>query len=480
MNSTTTASPGVAVSTRIFYGIGSISEGVKETAFNVFLLFYYNNVLGLSGSLTGLAIFLALCVDAFTDPLMGVLSDNTRTRLGRRHPYMYLAALPVTACFVLLFSPPENLATMHLFSWLLGFTILLRVSLTLYAVPSNAMAAELTQDYDERTEVIGIRFLFGWMAGLGSAIVGYVVFFNEQPGGLDGRMQASAYEEFAFYCALVSGAAIFICALGTQKAARLNPNFKDQKSHLISDIRIVFSNPSFRALVASSIFSASAWGYINAVGYYVNTYYWQLSGDDLGMLTIGMVIAVIIAASIAPIMGRLWDKKTSAMGLALFAIGFGPVPIVLRELGWFPDNGTQDLMVALFFHVLILTIALICISILTASMIADLTDQGEHSSGRRLEGAFSSIIVFSIKASTGIGALIAGLSLDLIDFPRQLEQAAIPQAATSKLGWVYVPAIIMLYFLSVFFLNRYQLKREDHSQILQDLAISKDAENMPA
>ncbi|MGJ8670536.1 MAG: MFS transporter [Oceanococcus sp.] len=475
MSSSPQQSIGVPVSTRVFYGIGSISEGVKETAFNVFLLFYYNNVLGLSGSLTGLAIFLALCVDAFTDPLMGVISDNTRSRLGRRHPYMYLAAVPVTICFALLFAPPDGLADIGLFVWLLGFTILLRVSLTLYAVPSNAMAAELTSDYDERTEVIGIRFLFGWMAGLGSAIVGYLVFFNEQPGGIDGRMQASAYQDFALYCALVSGAAILMCALGTQKTARLNPNTADQKSHLVTDFKIVFSNPSFRALIASSIFSASAWGYINSVGYYVNTYYWQLSGDDLGILTIGMVIAVAAAASLSPVLGRIWDKKNSAMGLAIFAIVFGPIPVVLRQIGWFPDNGTQDLMVILFFHVMILTVALICISILTASMIADLTDQGEHSSGRRLEGAFSSIIVFSIKASTGIGALIAGLSLDLIDFPRQLDQAAITDAATSKLGWVYVPAIMVLYFFSVYFLNRYQLKRTDHTKILQDLADNPSA-----
>ena len=462
---------GVPTPTRIFYGIGSISEGVKETAFNVFLLFYYNNVLGLPGSMVGLAIFLALCIDAITDPLMGVISDNTRSRLGRRHPYMYIAALPVAICFALLFAPPASLEHWGLFAWLLGFTVLLRVSLTLYAVPSNAMAAEMTSDYDERTEVIGIRFLFGWLAGLGSAIVGYVVFFNEKAGGIDGRMQAQSYVDFALYCSIVCGVAILVCALGTQKVARMNPNPTDQRSHLVTDFKIVFGNPSFRALVFSSIFSASAWGYINAIGYYVNTYYWELSGDDLGILTLGMLISVIAAAAVSPMLGRSFDKKRSAMALAMFAIVFGPIPVVLRQFGWFPENGSHDLMVILFFHVMLLTTALISISILTASMIADLTDQGEQSSGRRLEGAFSSIIVFSIKASTGIGALIAGVSLDLIDFPKQLEAAAqVPESATQTLGWAYVPAIIILYFLSVFFLNRYQLKREDHQQILDELA----------
>ena len=96
----------VPLATRVLFGVGSIAEGVKNTAFNVFLLFYYNQVLGVSGTLTGTAIFLALCVDAVADPLIGSLSDGWRSRLGRRHPFMYAAALPMAVCFALLFLPP--------------------------------------------------------------------------------------------------------------------------------------------------------------------------------------------------------------------------------------------------------------------------------------------------------------------------------------------------------------------------------------
>ena len=454
--------------TRIFYGIGSIAEGVKETAFNVFLLFYYNNVLGLPGTWVGAAIFLALCIDAFTDPLMGVISDNTRSRLGRRHPYMYLAVLPVALSFALLFAPPDDLSHPALFCWLLGFSVLLRVSLTLYAVPSNAMAAEMTADYDERTEIIGIRFLFGWLAGLGAAVVGFTAFFNEGPGGVDGRMQASAYAEFALYCAIFAGLAILLCAWGTRDVARLNPHAPDARRSLRADFAVVWANRSFRALIISAIFSSSAWGYINAVGYYVNTYFWGLDGDQLGILTLGMVISVIIAASVSPMLGKVWDKKRSAMALALFAVLFGPLPIGLRLLGWFPENGTRDLVTALFFFTIILTAALISINIITASMIADLTDQGEADSGRRLEGAFTSLIVFSVKASSGVGALLAGVTLDLIAFPRQQPELAEQSAQT--LATAYAPAIMVLYAVSLYFLNRYQLTRRQHSQILATLA----------
>ena len=80
---------------RLFLGSGSVSEGTKNTVFNTCLLFYYHQVLGVSGTLAGGAIFIALCIDAITDPLVGSLSDHTHSRWGRRHPYMYAAPLPL-------------------------------------------------------------------------------------------------------------------------------------------------------------------------------------------------------------------------------------------------------------------------------------------------------------------------------------------------------------------------------------------------
>lgn len=459
----------VPVSVRIFYGIGSVSEGVKETAFNVFLLFFYNNVLGLPGSLAGFAIFIALCIDAITDPLMGVISDNTDSKWGRRHPYMALAALPVAMSFALLFRPPSNLDTAALFAWLLGFTVLLRVSLTLYAVPSNALAAELTSNYDERTEVLGIRFLFGWLAGLGMAVMGYVVYFDTGRDGLDGRMQASHYADFGFACALISALAIMLCVIGTRSSAKPHISRDTDKTSLLADLKVVWSIASFRALFLSAAFSASAWGYINAVGYYINTYFWELTTQQLGALTLGMMFAVMIGAGTAPLLGRVWDKRQATMYVAVFAIFFGPLPIVLRLIGWFPENGTRDLLAILLLYTIILTAAIIIIGILTASMLTDLTEDGEQRSGKRLEATFSSMMVFSIKASSGIGALLAGITLDVIHFPRQQGISQLSPDLIHALGVAYAPAVMVLYFISLIFLAHYKLDRKSHRAILQSL-----------
>ena len=106
---TTPASGTLTWRVRIMFAVGQIPEGVQSTSFGIFLLFFYNQVLGLSGFLTSLALILALLVDAISDPVIGSWSDSIHNRWGRRHPFMYAAAMPFAVCFYLLFSPPAGL-----------------------------------------------------------------------------------------------------------------------------------------------------------------------------------------------------------------------------------------------------------------------------------------------------------------------------------------------------------------------------------
>ena len=106
---------------KLGYGIGQTSSGVKNAVFSIFLFFYFNQVLGLSGSLAGMASLLALIVDAITDPMVGQLSDRCKSRWGRRHPFMLAGAIPFGFFFYLLFVPPAGLDQYGLFAWMLGF-----------------------------------------------------------------------------------------------------------------------------------------------------------------------------------------------------------------------------------------------------------------------------------------------------------------------------------------------------------------------
>src|SRR6056300_1024053 len=123
----------------VSFGFGQLAEAVKNSGFNVFLLFYYNQVLGISATLSSIALAVALLFDAISDPVVGSYSDKLRTPYGRRHPLILLAALPLAVSFYCLFIPPSGLPDWIYFIWLLVFAILVRGALTLYHVPHLAL-----------------------------------------------------------------------------------------------------------------------------------------------------------------------------------------------------------------------------------------------------------------------------------------------------------------------------------------------------
>ena len=177
-----------SVWTKLSYGFGAVAFGVKNNGFDYFLLIFYSQVLGVDASLVGQALLLALLFDAFSDPLIGYLSDNTRTRWGRRHPWMYGAALPIALAYYMLWSPPAGVSGNDLFLYLLVLSISIRTLITLYEVPSTALSGEITQDYDERTSLISYRMFFGWIGGTLMATYALSVLFAPSETFANGLM----------------------------------------------------------------------------------------------------------------------------------------------------------------------------------------------------------------------------------------------------------------------------------------------------
>ena len=126
------------------YGFGAAAYGVKNNGFDYFLMIFYGQVLGVDTRLIGLALLISLVFDALSDPLVGYLSDNWRSKWGRRHPFMYAAALPVAASYFLLWNPPAFSET-GLFIYVTLLSIFIRTLITFYETPSSALTAELTQ-----------------------------------------------------------------------------------------------------------------------------------------------------------------------------------------------------------------------------------------------------------------------------------------------------------------------------------------------
>lgn len=458
-------------STRILFGAGSVADGVKNTTFNMFLLFFYTQVAGLSGSLAGTAILIALIIDAITDPLIGSISDNVRTRWGRRHPFMYAAALPMAACFVLLFHPPQDMGQAGLFAWMLTFAVGVRFSMTFYVVPSNSLVPEMTPVYDERTSILSFRALFGWLGGIAMAQLGFLYFFAETELG-DGRLDPGAYGAYAMTGAVIIIIAILTCAIGTHYLIpRLHapePNRFTLRQFLV-DLKGAFTSRNYVILVLTILTITTATGFTDVMNLYVNTYFWELSAAQIAMTVYGALVGALIAFVFTPAFSTRTDKQTAAMVCMLCVIVVGPAPIILRLLGLMPDNGHPALLPILVAYTVFIVFIAVTLTILAGSMIADTIDENELRSGKRQEGLFNAAFGLTAKATSGLGGFVAGIVLDVVDFPTRAAPGEVGQDTITALGLGVGPGILLFWIIAALVLSRYSLKREDHVRIMHTL-----------
>ena len=468
----------VPFSSKLAFGIGQFAEGLKNTAFSLFILFYYNQVLGLSGTLAGTALFIALLFDAITDPLAGSLSDNLKSRLGRRHPFMYASAIPLALAFVGLFSPPGAMGQTGLFLWLTAFAILTRGAMTLYHVPHLALGAELTENFQERTRIVAFRQFFSTFGNAAAVVIGLGLFFADEHGG---RLAIENYTPYAITLGALMVITIWYSAIGTQKEIPRLSTPADQPvqgitHRLYQEAREAFTNQSFRWLFFGVLIVFIMSGVNTALDLYMFQYFWELTGGQMLWLQVAYMAGLMLGVFFTATLHRLADKKFGViLGTSAWAV-FQVLPVMLRLSGLFPENTDPALVHTLVGMKFIQGVLLQQAFISFGSMMADVTDEHEHRTGIRQEGIFFGAIAFSAKATSGFGNLIGGLGLDIISWPRgpDIQTAAdIPPETLVHLGLLYGPVVSAFAVISVWCYTRYRLTRQRHQEILADLHVRR-------
>ncbi|MGE0625336.1 MAG: MFS transporter [Pseudomonadales bacterium] len=474
--------PPLSFATKLTYGFGQAGEGLKNGAFGVFLFFYYNQVLALSGTLAGLAVGIALVFDAITDPIAGSLSDNWRSRLGRRHPFMYLAALPLAISFFFLFHPPAGLGQFELFGWLLTFAVLTRGAMTLYHVPHIALGAELTDDFEERTTVVAFRQFFSTFGQLAVYVIGFTLFFYSSPDLPRGQFRVEAYAPFAFTMSILMVVSILVSAWGTRSQIPYLPQPSGAPERLslggmglrmFREIREALQNRSFAWLFSGVLIVFMMVGVDSALNLHMNTYFWELSPTGNVLFFTAYPVGVMLGTLVARRLNQIFDKKPSIVfGTAWWAL-CQIIPVVLRIFGWFPENGTDALLVTLVCIKFVQGIGVVQALVTFGSMVADIVDEHELKSGKRQEGIFFASVSFSGKFTTGIGNVVGGIALDLISWPRgvAIQTAAdVPPETIIWLGLVYGPIVAGFAVVSVWCYTKHHLDRHRHREIVAALA----------
>jgi len=458
---------------KLGYGLGEMAEGVKTAALETFLFFYYVQVIGLSGSLVGLALLIALLFDGLVDPLIGHFSDNLRSRIGRRHPFLYLAPLPLGIALWLLFSPPAALGQWGLFGWLLGFTAFSRLMQSFYFVPHMALGAELSTDFRERISVSSYRNIFAFIGRLLVLWLAFSIFFRPVPGFPQGQLNGAGYPPFAVACAVVAFVAILVSAATTQRravevyhavAARAEP----EPASLLGNLVKAFKLRSFTIYFVAILISYVLGGVQAALGVHVNTFYWKLSAAGVQSVFFGTAFGFMAGSLLARALADRLDKKIGYISSVVVSVAINVAPITLAQLGLFPTGGAV-------LTPLLTTFAFLAgfaggpAMVIAGAMLADVADAYELRYRGRCEGFLFGASAFTRKASLGLGGALAGVALDLIHFPRGVDAAHVPRDAAVHLALLYGPALFVFTTISMSIMMMYDLTRAKHADILEQL-----------
>ncbi|MDZ7784657.1 MAG: MFS transporter [Halioglobus sp.] len=444
--------------TKVAYGFGATAYGVKDNAFAIFLLFFYSRVIGMPAEQVGLAIMLVLIMDAISDPLVGHISDNFHSRWGRRHPFMYFSALPVSISFFFLWNPPDLSADL-MFYYLLVMAVLVRTLITLFEVPSTSLIAELTPDYDERTKLVGYRGFFGYLGAIGLTIVAYVFFFPETEEYSVGLMNPEGYIKYALLGATMMFVAIMVSSIGTHgripflKSPPPKRPFNARQTTL--ELKQTLSNRSFLALMGATIFASAASGLQLSSANFLFTLFWEFTSEQIGLMNMFLIVSVIIAVIIAPRLSRQIGKKKAAIFFWFTAASLAPMPYLLRLIGWFPDNDSPVLLPIVLAIYTVDMALFISANITISSMFADIVEDSEKSTGRRSEGIFFASRKFLEKSVSGLGIFMASTVLVMVGISETATPGSLDQATLARWALIYAPTLIGLYTFAIALVFRY-------------------------
>jgi len=468
------APPKLSAATRIAYGTGAVADGIKNAAFSTYLLLYFNQVLGVPAVIVSTAIALTLAVDAVVDPLIGRISDVTRSRWGRRHPYIIGAAIPTAVCFALTWFPPSGLTDFQMGVWIFAFASLTRACISTYQVPANAMGTELTQDYTERTRIYGLRYWFGYAGTFAFAAFALSVFFRATPEYPQGQLNPAGYTPFALTAAAVILVTILICGFGT--ASRIphlrQTEEREQAAGVLTHLKEMgsaFTHRAFLTLFGFSVLKWTAIGLYGATSLYFGTYVYRLTALELALLTLDGFVAVCIALPLAPRFTRWWGKRKTAMFMAFFGVALGTSPLWLTYFDTFFEPG-HPLLVPVLLVINAVYGAMVAISLMTtSSMLADVVEDDAVRSGRHNAGIYFAANSFAVQCAAGLGILAAGVVLETSQFPVGLKPEDVTRAMTDSLIAHYVPMVMALWGIGCLILWAYPITEAKHLENVEKL-----------
>jgi len=467
------------IGTMFTYGFGAIPVGIKNNLLGTYLLIYYNRVLGLDALLAASAMAIATVVDAITDPLVGIWSDRVRTRWGRRHPFMYAAIIPFAVSYYFILHDPGDISDTGLYARLVFLLIILRIAMTFYEIPRNALGPELSKDYDQRNQLAAWNMAFSWLGGAGIAFIANAFF-------LDSFIDLDGYQLLAFW----GGLGIFIgsaaSSLGLHKHI---PNLHVPEKRKLN-IKSFFkegietlSNRSWIVLFFSGCVFSLVVGTEQGVSTYYNQYFWCWTPAKIAVFALFQAACVIVVSFMAPLIARGRNKKRIAVGVFLTSVAVGPLPIVLRLIdplfafSAFPANGSVAIWWILLLHAGFTASIGALGFIFVISMGMEIVEDVERETRRREEGLLGTVNTFVYKLVGAGGVLISGIIISVVGFDRPgVTTEEIYGTIINNFALIHVCIGFFLPIISTLLILFYDIDRKGHQKNIENLGYVEESE----
>jgi GPH family glycoside/pentoside/hexuronide:cation symporter len=392
---------------KVAYGAGAFVNNLLAAASGGMMI-VLNLGLGMNPALVGLLGALPRLTDAFTDPLMGYISDNTRTRWGRRRPYIFGGAIAAGLIFALLWQMPGGRSETFYFVWFLAGSILFYMGYTVFATPWVALGYELTPDYHERTRLMGTQNFTGQLAYVVSPWFLWIMnsgkFFPDQVSGAAGLAVIVALVAIGFGIlpAIVLRERMKDVAAAEGEAGGVRRGFKTNMAEFFKGFGLTMSNKPFLKLCLATFMVFNGFMLIASFQFYVIIYFVAGGDQTAGAKyagwagTVGAICTFAVVAFVTWLGTRIGKRHAFFVSIGLSIVGYG--------LKWVCYNPEIPYLVIL--PAPLMAFGLGGLFTLIPSMIADVVDTDELKTHERREGMFGSIFWWMVKL--GMSAALAG------------------------------------------------------------------------
>jgi GPH family glycoside/pentoside/hexuronide:cation symporter len=434
--------------TKILYGSGDTGFSLTTTLIGAYLAIFLTDVVGVVPGIAAAAIFVGRSWDYVNDPIIGHISDRTRTRWGRRRPYLLFGALPFAAAFTLLWWRPPFDSQIVLAIYFAAAYLLFDTAATFAYMPYFALTPELTSDYDERTSLTTYRMFFSIFASLLAFTVPLFMIGTFRPEN------APRVLRMGLLFGLMSAAPLLLTFFSTREREEF---MTQEPPRLKESLKAVLHNRPFLLGLGIYLFTWLAIDLLQAILLYFLKYCVQReTQSDLIMATIFVV--AIAALPLWNWLARRWNKRNAYMfGIAFWAA----VQLVIITLG---PSSSLGLLISLC---VLAGVGVGAAHVLPWSILPDAIEWDEWKTGERHEGMFYSIVTLVHKVASSVAIPLILLLLQVAGYrPNVLEQAR-PVLLTIRLITGPIPAVLL--GAGIVCAVLYPLTRERFHEIVREL-----------